>query len=204
MGVTNVEADADAVEVADAENFENVLGGGDVVLQIFDEQANAERVGEGLEVFDSGEGILEGAGVPGFALGAEVESARGDGNLFGGLEGPFDLIHGGDAMGFFGVYEIDVRGDVAGPLAASPIAEVDGLMKCGGNAGGTEPSSNVTNGCAVAVVEVVAGREEFDGLSAGFVEGVEQAGVQALLEEDVGGKGGLHHLLKYSTWEFGG
>jgi hypothetical protein len=41
-------------------------------------------------------------------------------------------------------------------------------------------------------------------LSAGFVEGVEQAGVQALLEEDVGGKGGLHHLLKYSTWEFGG
>jgi hypothetical protein len=41
-------------------------------------------------------------------------------------------------------------------------------------------------------------------LSAGFVEGVEQAGVKTLLEEDVGGESGLHHLLKYSTWEFGG
>jgi hypothetical protein len=35
-------------------------------------------------------------------------------------------------------------------------------------------------------------------LRAGFVEGVEQAGVEALLEEDVGGDGGLHHLLRYS------
>jgi hypothetical protein len=36
-------------------------------------------------------------------------------------------------------------------------------------------------------------------LGAGSVEGVEQAGVQALLKEDVGGEGGLHHLLKYSS-----
>jgi hypothetical protein len=35
-------------------------------------------------------------------------------------------------------------------------------------------------------------------LRAGFVEGVEQAGVEALLEEDVGGKSGLHHFLRYS------
>jgi hypothetical protein len=35
-------------------------------------------------------------------------------------------------------------------------------------------------------------------LGAGFVKGVEQAGVEALLEEYVGGKGGLHHLLRYS------
>jgi hypothetical protein len=36
-------------------------------------------------------------------------------------------------------------------------------------------------------------------MSAGFVQGIEQAGVEALLEEDVGGQGGLHHLLKYSS-----
>jgi hypothetical protein len=35
-------------------------------------------------------------------------------------------------------------------------------------------------------------------LGAGIVEGVEQAGVKALLEEDVGGQGGLHHSLRYS------
>jgi hypothetical protein len=33
-------------------------------------------------------------------------------------------------------------------------------------------------------------------LGARFVEGVEQAGVKALLEEDVGGESGLHHPLK--------
>jgi hypothetical protein len=33
----------------------------------------------------------------------------------------------------------------------------------------------------------MAGGEDLDGLGAGFVEGVEQAGVEALLEEDVGG-----------------
>jgi hypothetical protein len=35
-------------------------------------------------------------------------------------------------------------------------------------------------------------------LRTGFVEGVEQAGVETLLEEDVGGEGGLHHFLRYS------
>ena len=198
MGVAYVEADADAVEVADAEDFEDVLGRGDFVLQVFDEDANAEGVGEGLEVLDGGEGAFEGAGVPGVALLAEVEDAGADGNLLGGFEGALDFVHGDDAVGFFGIDEIDVRGDVAGPLAASPVAEVEGLVKCGGDAVRAEPGGDVADGGAVAVVEVVASGEDFDGLCAGFVEGVEQAGVEALLEEDVGGEGGLHHFLRYS------
>jgi hypothetical protein len=48
----------------------------------------------------------------------------------------------------------------------------------------------------------MAGGEDLNGLDTigrtRFVEGVEQARVQALLEEDVGGQGGLHHLLRYS------
>jgi hypothetical protein len=35
------------------------------------------------------------------------------------------------------------------------------------------------------------------------VEGVEQTWVQALLEEDMGGNGGLHHLLRYSRGGLG-
>jgi hypothetical protein len=35
-------------------------------------------------------------------------------------------------------------------------------------------------------------------LSAAFLQGIEQAGVQALREEDVGGDTELHHLLRYS------
>ncbi len=126
VGVADVEADADAVEVADAEDLEEVLGGGDFVLEVFDENADAERVGEGLEVLDGGEGVFEGAGVPGVVLLAEVEDAGVDGDLLGGLEGALDLVHGGDAVGLFGVDEIDVRGDVAGPLAAAAVAEVEG------------------------------------------------------------------------------
>jgi hypothetical protein len=83
VGVAYVEADADAVEVADAKDFEDVFGGGDFVLEVFDEDADAEGVGEGLEVLDGGEGVFEGAGVPGVALVAEVEDAGVDGNLFG-------------------------------------------------------------------------------------------------------------------------
>jgi hypothetical protein len=46
---------------------------------------------------------------------------------------------------------------------------------------------------------VVAGREDLNGLGPGVMDGVEQAGVQALLEEDVGREAGLHHFLRYSS-----
>jgi len=187
VGVAYVEADADAVEVADAEDLQNVLGGGDFVLQVFDEEADAERVGEGLEMLNGGEGVFEGAGVPGVAFVAEMEDAGVDGNLLGGLEGALDLVHGGDAVRFVRIDEIDVRGDVAGPLPASAVAEIEGLVERGGDACVAEPCGDVADGGAVVVVEVMTGGEDLDGLGPGFVEGVEQAGVEALLEEDVGG-----------------
>jgi len=206
VGVADVEADTDAVEVADVEDLEDVLGGGDLVLQVFDEETDAERVGEGLEVLNGGEGVFEGAGVPGVALLAKVKDAGGDGNLLGGLEGALDLVHGSDAVGFFGVDEVDVGGDVAGPLAGAAIREVDGLVERGGYTCVAEPGGDVADGGAVGVVEVVAGGEDLDGLDtiggAGVVEGVKQAGVQALLEEDVGGEGRLHHFLGYSRGGF--
>ena len=46
---------------------------------------------------------------------------------------------------------------------------------------------------------MVAGGEDLDGLSAAVAQGVEQAGMQALLEEDVSRDSGLHHLLRYSS-----
>ena len=106
VGVAYVEADAYAVEVAYAEDLQNVLGGGDFVLEIFEKEADAEGVGEGLEVLDGGEGVFEGAEVPVVVLVAEVEGAGGDGDLLGGLEGALDLVHGGDAAGLFGVDQI--------------------------------------------------------------------------------------------------
>lgn len=55
VGVAYVEGDADVREVADVEDLEDVLGGGDVVLDVFDEDFDAEGVGEGLDVLDGGE-----------------------------------------------------------------------------------------------------------------------------------------------------
>ena len=106
-------------------------------------------------------------------------------------------------MGFLRVDEVYVRGDVAGPLPASPVAEIEGLVECGCDAGVAEPCGDVADGSAVAVVEVMAGGEDFDGLDtvgrAAVVQGVEQAGVQALLKKDVGGYSGLHYSLRYSS-----
>jgi len=130
---------------------------------------------------------------------AEVEDTGVDGDLLGRLEGALDLVHCGDAVRLFGVDEIDVRGDMARPLPASAVAEVERLVECGSDAGVAEPCGDVADGRAVAVVEVVAGGEDFDGLCAAVVKGVEQAGVQALLEEDVGGQGGSHHYLRYRS-----
>ena len=133
-----------------------------------------------------------------------MKDASGDGYLLGGLEGSFDLVHGGDAVGLVGVDEVEVGGNMAGPLCVAvgedfgAVAEEERLVESGGDAIVSEPERYVTDGGAVGVVEVMAGGKELDGGGAGVAEGVEQAGMEALLEEDVGGQGRLHHLLGYS------
>jgi hypothetical protein len=183
--VAYVEADADVVKVAYADDFEEVLGSGDFVLEVFEEDADAEGVGESFEVLDGGEGVFEGADVPCVALVAEVEDDGLDGDLLGRLEGALDLVHGVDAAGFFGVDETEVGSDVAGPLGVCAVAGVDGLVERGGDVVGAEPGGNVADGGAVGVVEVVAGGEELDGLGSAVVKGFQKTGVQALLEKDM-------------------
>jgi hypothetical protein len=143
-------------------------------------------MGEGLKMLDGGEGVFEGTRVPGVVLVAEVKNDGLDGELLGSFEGTLDLVHGVDATGLFGVDEIEVGSDVAGPLGVGAVAEVDGLVERGGDFVGSEPGSDVADGGAVGVVEVMAGGEELDGLSSAVVKGVQKAGVKALLEEDVG------------------
>ena len=140
---------------------------------------------EGFEVLDGGEGVLEGASVPEVVLVAEVEDDGLNGELFGGLESALDFVHGVDAAGFFGVDEVEVGSDVAGPLGVGTIAGVDGLVERGGDVVGAEPGGDVADGGAVGVVEVVAGGEELDGLGSAVVKGFQKTGVQALLEEDM-------------------
>ena len=91
---------------------------------------------------------------------------------------------------------------MAGPLGVGTIADVEGLVERGSDAGVAEPGGDVADGGAVGVIEVMAGGEDLDSLdavgSAGAVEGIEQARMKALREKDVSGDTELHHLLRYS------
>ena len=135
MRVAYVEGDADAVEVADLEDFEKVLRCGDLVLKILKQDADAEGVREGFEVLNGSEGVLEGAEVPGVVLVAEVEGAGGDGDLLGGLKGALNLVHGRYATGLFGVDQIEVGSYVARPLGVGAVAKVERLVERSSHAG---------------------------------------------------------------------
>jgi hypothetical protein len=101
--VAEVEADPYGIQMADAEYFEQVVGGGGLAEQVLDQEADAEGMGEGAEVFKCGDGVFQRTGRPAvFAL-AEVEDEIAKGNELGGFEGTPDLVHGVDAAGFFGV-----------------------------------------------------------------------------------------------------
>ena len=105
--MAEVHTDADGIQVADAEDFDQVLGGGGFAGKVFDEQTHAEGTGEGAEVFECGEGVLDGARGPAIVPLAEVEDEVAKGDLLGGFEGALDFVHGVDAAGFLRVQHVD-------------------------------------------------------------------------------------------------
>ena len=70
---------------------------------------------------------------------AEGNNGGGEGDLLGGFERALDLVHGGDAMGFFGRDEVEVGCDVARPLGVCAVGDVDGLVEDGADVVGAEP-----------------------------------------------------------------
>ena len=165
-----------------------MFGSGDFVLQVFEQNLHAERMGEGLEMLDRRERVFEGAGVPGFVLESEVERDGAKWDLLGGFDGALDLVHGVDAAGLFWVDEVERGSDVAAPLGVG----IERLVERGGNVIGAEPGGEFADDGAVSVVEVVADGEDFNRLGAAVAHGIEQAGVQALLQKDVSGDTRLH------------
>ena len=190
--VADVEADADRVEMAGLEDGEQVLRGGDLVLQVLQQQAHAERRGEGLEVLDGSERVLDGRLVPGRVPEAKVKDNGDKRDLFGGLERTLDLVHGCDTLGLFRRKQVEIGRDVARPLGVRAIGDIDGLMQHRAHIVGAKPGGEFAHGRRVGVVEVMACGEDLDGARAGDRDGVQQAGLQALLEEGVGGDSWLH------------
>jgi hypothetical protein len=121
----------------------------------------------------------------------EMKHDSGEGNLLGRFKSALDLVHGVDAAGLFDVDEVERRSDMTAPLGIG----VERLVQCGSNIVRTEPLRNLTNHGAVGVVEVVPRGKHFDALGTAAHKRVEQAGVQALLKEDLRGDSGLHHFI---------
>ena len=186
--------------MADTDDFEEMGGGGDLVGQVFEQESDAEGAGEGFQVLDGGEGVLDGVGRPGVVGEAHVQGNGGEGDLLGGLEGAFDLVHGLNAAAFIVGDQVEGGGGVAGPAGVG----VGGLVEGGSDVVGAEPVGDLADDGAVGVVEVVAGGEDLDVARAGFGEGVQDGGIEGLLEQDVGGDSGLHRGLAYRMAGRGG
>ena len=77
---------------------------------------------------------------------------------------------------------------MARPLCVCAVAYIDGLMHDCMDIIGAKPCGGLAQGWRVGVIEVMARGKDFDGTRAAGSEGIQQAGLEAMLKEDVGKK----------------
>ena len=189
VGMAEVKTDADVGQVAHLEDDEQVGRRGGLAGEILDEQADAKGAGKGAEVFEGVDGELDAALGPAVVAHAEVEDEVAEGDLLGGFEGALDLVHGIDAAGFLRVQDVDGGRTGAAHLA---VREERGVHGKGLERVGAEPGGQLGDVLAAGVVEVLAGGKDFDCLGTGPVSELQQAGVEALVEEQVRGQDSQH------------
>ena len=119
-----------------------------------------------------------------------------NGNLLGGFEGALDLVHGVDAARFFRMKQVDGGRAGAAHLAIGKHGRVHGerLERIG-----AEPLGQLAHVLAAGVVEVLARGEDLHTLRAGAAGKLQQAGMQALVEEQVGGENAQHRASRGSA-----
>src|SRR5580658_3951429 len=189
VSVAEIETDADVVQVAEFEDGPQAFRGGGLAEEVFDEQADTEGMGEGAEVLEGSDGVFDGTlGPPVVAL-AEVQDKVGKGDELGGFQGALDLVHGVDAAGFLRVQKVD--GGCAGATHFA-VGEKRGVHGKRLESIGTKPGAEFGDVLAAGVVEVLPGGINFDRLGTGAFGEFQQAGVQALVEEQVRGKNSQH------------
>ena len=141
-----------------------VLRRGGITGQVFDENADAERLCESAEVLEGGGCVFEGTHGEVVEVFAEVNDELLNRNVFGGFERTFDLVHGIDATGFFGMDEVDCGCSGATHFA---IGQERGVHRQWLERIGGEPGGEFGDVFAAGVVEVLPGGEDFDALCAG-------------------------------------
>ena len=98
-----------------------------------------------------------------FLADADVLNQKMKRRLLCNLQGSLNLVHRGDAIALLDGCDVDRRRAAATPLLVVVHGRVHGVER---NAGAAEPVGDLAHVLAVGVVEVAAGGEDLDCLSA--------------------------------------
>ena len=154
VGVARVQAKADALEMANLHDLNEMRRRREIVRQIFQQKLHAERTGESFQVFDRRERVIERACAPLVILVAKVQDAGAKRDLLSGFECTLHLIHRFDARGFIVVDEVQRGRGVAAPLRFF-VHRAERHVHRGFDVVGTEPRCYFFDSAAVGVVEVM-------------------------------------------------
>lgn len=177
-----VEADTDAGEMAESEYLHQVFGSRRLIEDVLSEQTHAQRLGEGVEMFESSQGVFLGARGPGVHALAEMDDEVFEVEVLSGFESPLDFVHSVDAARLFRMEHVDRVGAGA---AHFPVGIERRVHRPWLEGVGSEPHSEFVDVLAAGVVKVLAGGEDFDSFSAAAGGQLQQPGMQALLQKQV-------------------
>lgn len=177
--MTQVQAYAYLIQVAHLKDGDEVAGGGGLADEVFNKKAHAEGTGKCTEVFEGGNGVLNGAQRPSVVAFAQVEDEVAEVDLFGAFKSALDFVHGVDPPRFLRMQKIDGWSAAATHLT---VRKERGMHGKGFQGIGREPIAELGSMFSTGVVEVLAGCEDLHCFRTGACSQLEQTWVQALLE----------------------
>ena len=181
--MAHIEGKPDIREVAHLHDLHQVLGRSDLVGQVLQQQLHAQRAGEGFQVFNCGQRVIQRARIPRIVLQAQVNCATGKWDQLSGFERALDLVHGLDARGLVAADEVERRRGVASPVG---LVTVERHMQRGSHRMRSEPVGELAHCVSVGVVKVMPRCEDLNRRGAPGGECVQQRRSQPVLQKDVG------------------
>src|SRR6476660_9651680 len=105
--MANVEAHPNIFHMADADEFHQLVRHGELIRNIFQQNAHAQWFGEGAKMLDGGHSCVKLVVVESFIWQTDVLHEKAEWNLLCNFQGTLDFIHGLDAAGAVSRSNID-------------------------------------------------------------------------------------------------
>ena len=170
-----------------------MLGGGGLAEQVFDQQADAERAGKGAQVFERGDGVLDGARRPAVVAFAEMHDEIAKGMCSAASRARLISSMASMRRDFSGCSTL-TRGRAG--AAHFAIGKERGVHGKRLKRVGAEPLGQLGDVLAAGVVKVLARGKDLDCLRAGTVGKLQQA-------RDEGAGSGTGASRGHATWSRG-